>query len=165
MNCEQYNLNFFSCNDLICTAYSPKRACEQTQNSLSNQRDSHFTDANYSQFFQAKNRCGEQVLFVKFWKNFVRQNFFVAERRMKIARRFNGGKANQKMRVPTGRKKIFSIFAPDFLPPCGAWKFLRFNPAIKTAGYFQIVPFGTKFPLDRKICSAQFPSAVGVTYL
>ena len=36
---------------------------------------------------------------------------------MKIARRFNGGKANQKMRVPTGRKKMFSIFARDFLPP------------------------------------------------
>jgi hypothetical protein len=52
-----------------------------------------------------------------FLKNFVRQNFFVAERRMRIARRFNGGKANQKMRVPTGRKKIFSISAPDFLPP------------------------------------------------
>ena len=74
---------------------------------------------------------------------------------MRIARRFNGGKANQKMRVPTGRKKMLSIFAPDFLPPlCGAWKFLRLNPAVKTAGYFQIVPFGTKFPLDRKFLKA-----------
>jgi len=43
--------------------------------------------------------------------------FFVAERRMRIARRFNGGKANRKMRVPTGRKKMFSFFALDFLPP------------------------------------------------
>jgi hypothetical protein len=29
------------------------------------------------------------------------------------------------------------------------------NPAVKTAGYFQIVPFGTKMPLDRKIFEAQ----------
>jgi hypothetical protein len=29
MNCEHHNLNFFSDNDLICTAYSLKRACEQ----------------------------------------------------------------------------------------------------------------------------------------
>ncbi len=36
---------------------------------------------------------------------------------MRIARRFNGGKANQKMLVPTGRKKMFSFFPPDFPPP------------------------------------------------
>jgi hypothetical protein len=47
----------------------------KTQNSPSNQCDSHFADENYSQLFQAKNGCGEQVPFVKFWKNFVRQNF------------------------------------------------------------------------------------------
>jgi hypothetical protein len=105
MNCEHHNLNFISYNDLICTACSPKRACEQpVKNSKQavKSSDSHFADVNYSQLFQAKNGCGEQVPFVKFWKNFVRQNFFVAERRMRIARRFNGGKANQKMRVPTG---------------------------------------------------------------
>jgi hypothetical protein len=48
----------------------------EIQKSLSNQSDSHFKDANYSQLFQAKNRCGEQVPFVKFWKNFVRQENF-----------------------------------------------------------------------------------------
>jgi hypothetical protein len=69
---------------------------------------------------------------------------FAAKRRMRIARRFNGGKANQKMRVPTGRKKIFSIFALVFLPPLRGLEILRLNPAVKTAGYFQIVPFGTK---------------------
>jgi hypothetical protein len=31
---------------------------------------------NYSQLFQAKNGGREQVLFVKFWKNFVRQKNF-----------------------------------------------------------------------------------------
>jgi hypothetical protein len=50
-------------------------------------------------------------------EKFRSTEFFVAERRMRIARRFNGGKANPKMRVPTGRKKMSSIFAPDFLPP------------------------------------------------
>jgi hypothetical protein len=75
---------------------------------------------------------------------------------MRIARRFNGGKANQKIRVPTGRKKMFSIFAPDFLPPLRGLKFLRLNPAVKTAGYFQIVPFGTKFPLRQKIAAHNF---------
>jgi hypothetical protein len=78
---------------------------------------------------------------------------------MRIARRFNGGKANQKMRVPTGRKKMFSIFAPDFLPP------LRGLEIFAIESYFHIVPFGTKFPLDRTICPAQFTSAVGATYL
>jgi len=79
MNCEHHNLNFFSYNDLICTAYSPKRACEQpvkNSNKPVKSSDSHFEDANYSQLFQAKNGCGEQVSFVKLWKHFVRQKFF-----------------------------------------------------------------------------------------
>ena len=82
MNCEHHNLNFISYNDLICTACSPKRACEQpVKNSKqpSNQSDLHFTNANYSQLFQAKNGCGEQVPIVKLWKNFVRQENFEAQ--------------------------------------------------------------------------------------
>jgi hypothetical protein len=117
--------------------------------------DSHFAKVNYSPRYSAKNANGEQVLFGKFWRNFVRQNVFVAGRRMRIARRFNGGKANQQMRVPMGRKKMFQFLRPFFCRPCGAWKFLRLNPAVKTAGYFQIVPFGTKFPLDSKFFEEQ----------
>ena len=80
MNCEHHNKSFFSYNELICTAYSPKRACEQpVKNSKQpvKSNDSHFVDANYSQLLQAKNGCGEQVLFVKIWKKFVRQENFM----------------------------------------------------------------------------------------
>jgi hypothetical protein len=57
------------------------------------------------------------------------------------------------MRVPTGRKKMFSIFTLDFLPPLRGLEFFAIE-----SRYFQIVPFGTKFPLDRKICSTKFPA-------
>jgi hypothetical protein len=33
--------------------------------------DFHFSPVNYSPLFQARNGCGEQVPFAKFWKNFV----------------------------------------------------------------------------------------------
>jgi hypothetical protein len=35
--------------------------------------DFHFSNTNYSQLFQVKNACGEQVLFVTFRKNHARQ--------------------------------------------------------------------------------------------
>jgi hypothetical protein len=79
MNYEHHNLNFFSYNDLICTACSPKTRGEQpvkNSNQPVKSSDSHFADANYSQLFQAENGCGEQVPLVKFWKNFVRQGNF-----------------------------------------------------------------------------------------
>jgi hypothetical protein len=79
MNCGHLILFPVSFNELICTAYSPNRACGKPVNN-SNQpvksSDSHFADVNYSQLFQAKNGCGEQVPFVKFRKNFVRQKNF-----------------------------------------------------------------------------------------
>jgi hypothetical protein len=82
MNCGHHNLFFFPDNELICTACSPNRAGGKPVNN-SNQpvksSDSDFTNANYSQLFQARNGCGEQVLFAKFWK------FFIAARRQTAA--------------------------------------------------------------------------------
>lgn len=79
MNCEHHNKFFTSFNELICTACSPKTSREQpvkNSNQPVKSSDFHFAPVNYSQLFQAKNGCGEQVLFVKFRKNFICRNFF-----------------------------------------------------------------------------------------
>jgi hypothetical protein len=78
MNCE-HHINFhFSNNELICTACSPNRTCGQRVDNANHPDESmffHFAKRNYSQPFQAKNACGEQVLFVTFQKNPTRQKF------------------------------------------------------------------------------------------
>jgi hypothetical protein len=69
---------------------------------------------------------------------------------------FQRRESKPKNASPNGTKEnVFQFLRPIFCRPCWAWKFLRLNPAVKTAGYFQIVPFGTKFPLDRKFLKAQ----------
>jgi hypothetical protein len=71
MNWEQTNRFLFSFNDLICTAYSPNRACEKPVNNANQpvkSSDSHFANADYSPLFRAKNSRGEQVLLWKFEK-------------------------------------------------------------------------------------------------
>jgi hypothetical protein len=58
---------------------------------------------------------------------------------------FQRRESKPKNASPDGTKEnVFQFLRSFFCRPCGAWKFLRLNPAVKTAGYFQIVPFGTK---------------------
>ena len=79
MNWEQSSRVLLSYNDLICTAYSPNRACGQRVNNANQpvkSSCSHFSNVNYSPHFQTGNTCGEQVLFVTFRKNRARQESF-----------------------------------------------------------------------------------------
>jgi hypothetical protein len=71
MNCEHHSANRQSDNELICTRCSPDRPCGKRVNNAKQPVKStlsHFTNANYSQLFQVKNGCGEQVLFGAFQK-------------------------------------------------------------------------------------------------
>lgn len=78
---------------------------------------------NYSQLFQAKNGCGEQVPFVKFWKNFIRQkNFESADFYLKLMRLFQAikiaiGRMPSGLRTATFLCALFSVCVPlSFLP-------------------------------------------------
>jgi hypothetical protein len=71
MNWEQHSVFSNSFNKLICTACSPNRAGGKPAHNSNlpvKSGDSQFAPMNYSPFFQVKNRCGEQVLFVAFQK-------------------------------------------------------------------------------------------------
>ena len=72
MNCGHHNGFPVSFNELICTVYSPNRACGKAVNN-SNQPvksdDSQFVPINYSPLFASKKVGGEQVLLFAFWKN------------------------------------------------------------------------------------------------
>jgi hypothetical protein len=71
MNCEQSSRFPSSFNELILTPCSPNRACAKSVNNAirhAKSSDFHFANMNYSPLFQAKDACGEQVLFWNFRK-------------------------------------------------------------------------------------------------